>query len=219
MPILAYENYGERETIVRIINQATKGTPSDPWKLTLAAGRKRGNRLWSEPSQASKDRSRFKEVADLINGYISPPEDIGPLHCRRTLDQYSYYMLDTTERRDKDQVVYRWVKNRDDPVRAHAAGDKMESVDPQKPIPILMVDQLWLWVLPDGNHAARPQTSSGKVVSDSHRNRHYRVAEHAEALREVQYQEASQRRDRDQQITGCHSRSRRSCRCRAGNLS
>ncbi|KAF1992710.1 hypothetical protein P154DRAFT_452242 [Amniculicola lignicola CBS 123094] len=66
---------------------------------------------------------------DLIEGYI-PKSAKKPLHCRRTLDQYSYYMLETTDRRDEDQVVFRWAKERSQ-------------------APILMVDQLWLWVLPD----------------------------------------------------------------------
>ncbi|KAK1831011.1 hypothetical protein QBC39DRAFT_284169, partial [Podospora conica] len=48
-------------------------------------------------------------------------------------------MLKNTEGRDKDQVVYRWAKK-------HKATNPSE--DPSTPI--LMVDQLWLWVLPDG---------------------------------------------------------------------
>ena len=78
----------------------------------------------------------------LIRGYLYPDEGIKPLHSRRTLDQYSYYMLKSTERRDKDQVVYRWASR--------------ELPPPESPkdacTPILMVDQLWLWVLPDGIH-------------------------------------------------------------------
>ncbi|KAL2063410.1 hypothetical protein VTL71DRAFT_5215 [Oculimacula yallundae] len=56
------------------------------------------------------------------------------LHVRRTLDQFFYHNIDT-ESRDQDQVVYRYQlkgKDREDP-----------DVDPK----IVMVDQLWMWVL------------------------------------------------------------------------
>ncbi|PCG95219.1 Hypothetical protein PENO1_074590 [Penicillium occitanis (nom. inval.)] len=50
---------------------------------------------------------------------------------------FSYYSLDSTERRDMDQVIYRWAK-------------KWHGYIPAKDRPILMVDQLWLWLLNDG---------------------------------------------------------------------
>ena len=56
------------------------------------------------------------------------------LHVRRTLDQSFYHNIDT-ESRDHDQVVYRYQlkgKRHDDP-----------DVDPK----IVMVDQLWMWIL------------------------------------------------------------------------
>jgi hypothetical protein len=141
MPILSYESYNDWEAVVQIIKQWSKEQQFDARKPAIAIGRDRNHRRWSDSSQAERDRSRLKEVATLINGYISPSGDIQPLHCRRTLDQYSYYMLDTTERRDKDQVVYRWVEKQK---------KSSKSADPQKPTPLIMVDQPWLWVLPDG---------------------------------------------------------------------
>ena len=54
-----------------------------------------------------------------------------PLHIRRTLDQYYYYMLSDTGQRDADQVVTRWAR------------DYLNVSDHN----ILMVDQLWLWVI------------------------------------------------------------------------
>ncbi|KAM0712140.1 hypothetical protein Q7P37_011234 [Cladosporium fusiforme] len=54
-----------------------------------------------------------------------------PLHARRTLDQYYYYMLKDTRVRDADQVVTRWaIKQLGEPHHN-----------------ILMVDQLWIWVI------------------------------------------------------------------------
>ncbi|GAB1309927.1 Ankyrin repeat protein [Madurella fahalii] len=106
MPFLAYESHEGRRKIAKIINQVR---------------------------DSNADTVLSDKNSALIKGYIS--SRTGPLHCRRTLDQYSYYMLETTERRDKDQVVYRWAKSLG---------------KPKKEVPILMVDQLWLWVLPDG---------------------------------------------------------------------
>ena len=64
----------------------------------------------------------------LIEAYLrSSP----PLHIRRTLDQFFYHGIDTTER-DRDQVVYRFCKR--------------EGIEPR----IFMVDQCWLWILGNG---------------------------------------------------------------------
>ncbi|KAK4194328.1 hypothetical protein QBC40DRAFT_188426 [Triangularia verruculosa] len=106
MPYLAYESHDGRKRMAAMINRVND----------------------------DKNRPLSHRESALIDGYIHA-QDILPLHCRRTLDQYSYYMLETTERRDKDQVVYRWATKHGKPKNA---------------APILMVDQLWLWVLPDG---------------------------------------------------------------------
>jgi hypothetical protein len=81
----------------------------------------------------------------LLQGYVGDPAvdpAIKPLHCRRTLDQFSYYMLDSTESRDMDQVLLRWGRKR------------LEKVGNVDDAPVLMVDQLWLWVLHDGKSKA-----------------------------------------------------------------
>ena len=66
----------------------------------------------------------------LLRDYIR--ED-PPLHIRRTLDQYYFATLDDTSQRDKDQVVYRGTK----------AGRSLHSRNTR----VVMVDQLWLWIL------------------------------------------------------------------------
>jgi len=136
----------------------------------------------------------------LIEGYLMSEK---PLHCRRTLDQYSYYMLETTESRDLDQVVYKWARKQQERQKNRASGDAHPDFDIRKKDdlwgtnmevvykwprthvsfhgadasgviqedgrevggeksrefallreakhrPIIMVDQLWLWILPDG---------------------------------------------------------------------
>ena len=54
-----------------------------------------------------------------------------PIHIRRTLDQFHYYTTDDTDFRDSDQVISRYLRRK----------------FPDQPIPIVMVDQLWLWVV------------------------------------------------------------------------
>jgi len=87
-------------------------------------------------SSGSRRRSarKTRDVSDdatLIRAYL--PHD-KPLHIRRTLDQFYYYMLEDTTIRDNDQVVDRWARQ------------KLGKNNPR----ILMVDQLWLWIINDG---------------------------------------------------------------------
>jgi hypothetical protein len=48
------------------------------------------------------------ETSRLIHAYFN--NDKFPLHCRRTLDQFTYHMLSNTESRDRSQVMFRWTK-------------------------------------------------------------------------------------------------------------
>ncbi|KUJ13404.1 uncharacterized protein LY89DRAFT_721425 [Mollisia scopiformis] len=59
-----------------------------------------------------------------------------PLHIRRTLDQSYFLTLEDTAVRDKDQVVYRETRE----------GRSFHTRNTR----VVMVDQLWLWIL-DGN--------------------------------------------------------------------
>ncbi len=55
-----------------------------------------------------------------------------PLHIRRTLDQSYFLTLEDTTIRDRDQVVYRETTSR----------TQLDYV-----ARVVMVDQLWLWIL------------------------------------------------------------------------
>ncbi|KAK0654156.1 hypothetical protein QBC41DRAFT_60894 [Cercophora samala] len=86
-----------------------------------------GSYLW----QAAKLYQLIDEAADwrLITNHLYSPS---PLHPRRTLEQYYYWTADDTTQRDRQQVVYRATQMRSDP----------------EAIPrVVMVDQLWLWIL------------------------------------------------------------------------
>jgi hypothetical protein len=74
-----------------------------------------------------------------------------PLHPRRTLDQSYYRALKNTETRDRDQVVYRATTP-----EPHDCLEKMDQRDRKckqchediRKVPrVIMVDQLWLWIL------------------------------------------------------------------------
>ena len=81
-----------------------------------------------------------------------------PFHPRRTLDQSYYWTLKTTKRRDRDQVVYR--ATAPDKKFMHDANDEEKGCtrygckqcrrDIRKLPRVIMVDQLWLWIL-DGS--------------------------------------------------------------------
>jgi len=92
-------------------------------------------------------QSTGDETSLLIRAYFR--QDPLKLHCRRTLDQFTYHMLHNTEKRDNSQVIWRWArtvhrrlaKEGRDPPPNHPS-------DPDG-YPLLMIDQLWLWVLED----------------------------------------------------------------------
>ncbi|KAK3988722.1 magnesium transport protein cora [Cladorrhinum sp. PSN332] len=91
-----------------------------------------------------------------------------PLHPRRTLDQAYYGALRSTTSRDRDQVVYRGTSAEPhDCVGMEVCPQCKEDV--RKTSRIIMVDQLWLWVLDENTVLAsfprrwgrnRPDTSA-----------------------------------------------------------
>ncbi|PVH71693.1 hypothetical protein DL98DRAFT_93576 [Cadophora sp. DSE1049] len=109
MPILAYETSKFRKQMTKVIET---------------------------PLREIKEQEKGTESL-LLQAYLRK-ESQSPMHCRRTLDQFSYYMLDTTESRDRDQVIYRWGRK------------KLKKEKKTGDAPLLMVDQLWFWVLQDG---------------------------------------------------------------------
>lgn len=96
----------------------------------------------NKPQEERRKRRRIQKILDVAKEARSPDEklilaymfDDIPLHFRRTLDQYYYYTLPTTEARDTDQVISRY----------------FEKTWPEDENLVLMVDQLWLWILDEG---------------------------------------------------------------------
>src|SRR5580692_7584169 len=114
MPILGYETYRQRKYLDRAIQKARIKNPKKAQK-------------YMKPD--SNDPNFV-----LVQGYFNNER---PLHCRRTLDQFSYQMTHSTEQKDLNQMTYRW------------AGEEKKDI-PAKFRPLVMVDQLWLWILHDG---------------------------------------------------------------------
>jgi hypothetical protein len=86
----------------------------------------------------------FHNEERLIADYIHAKP---PLHPRRTLDQSYYGALKSTGTRDRDQVVYRATApevHEHDPAW-EVCGQCKDDV--KKVSRLIMVDQLWLWIL------------------------------------------------------------------------
>ncbi|KAI9868593.1 MAG: Ankyrin repeat and death domain-containing protein 1A [Trichoglossum hirsutum] len=96
-------------------------------------------RFIKNESAVKKQTSEEQQVEGIL-GVKNPMEELiraylgvkHPLHIRRTLDQYHYYTLQDTDNRDNDQVPSRYFRK-----------NKLDDME------VLMVDQLWLWVLVD----------------------------------------------------------------------
>jgi len=116
------------EKIAKGDSEGEKSQAGDPW----GACQKAAASFEKASFAASDDRDK-----KLIQLYTKTFNHAQALHIRRTLDHYFYYMLDSTASRNKDQVVSRY-------------GRKMERSQPV----VMMVDQLWLWVLDGKPHAA-----------------------------------------------------------------
>lgn len=111
------------------------------WRIKLSqkvvAGRDRksswrprsplGAYLW----HVAKLFEKMDEAADerhIREHLLSSP----PLHVRRTLDQYYFWTVEDTTIRDRDQVVCQGTRS---------------SHNPGATARLVMVDQLWLWIL------------------------------------------------------------------------
>ncbi|RYO82235.1 hypothetical protein DL766_003209 [Monosporascus sp. MC13-8B] len=120
-----------------------------------------------------------------------------PLHPRRTLDQSYYGALKSTGTRDRDQVVHRATKPTLHDCAGHLEGEYGKCrvcQDNSKDVPrIIMVDQLWLWIL-DKNLALIVIDQCSRVfferpkVGDLRPNM---IAMFAEAIRGVTYKQTA----------------------------
>jgi hypothetical protein len=144
MPYLNFETYQNQLQMRKAVESVGPG--AWPQGLTTSTESLTYDGLESSPRTSQQPFHRIMRQdydrdcsndEKLILAYFSNKPHPPKLHVRRTLDQYYYHMLKDTKARDGDQVVYRW---------AHLAELMGESADPK----VLMVDQLWLWIV-DGS--------------------------------------------------------------------
>ncbi|KAI1876265.1 uncharacterized protein JN550_001761 [Neoarthrinium moseri] len=82
---------------------------------------------------------------ELLRNYLDREH---PLHIRRTLDQFYYFNLsaEDMELRDKDQTISKYFLGHG---KIHSPRNISMGTAQSCDYPMLMVDQLWLWVLKD----------------------------------------------------------------------
>lgn len=111
------------------LNWATEGERRKLNRTIEAVAEAKNSDKLSGTTGAFENLDRYER---LVWTYLY---DEHPLHIRRTLDQSYYSTLDNTEARDVDQIPYKYFNQ-------HFKDSTMH--------PVLMVDQLWLWVLDKG---------------------------------------------------------------------
>ena len=128
MPYIHWELEEKRVEMNEVINDAVSSWSHLTHTFKGKKKRKRRERKTNDnPSKV------------LLKYYLTPEAPEAPrsqVHVRRTLDQFQYYMTDNTDDRDSDQVISRYFGRR------YPGTDK----------PVMMIDQLWLWILDDSKH-------------------------------------------------------------------
>lgn len=140
LPYLHWDSFKNRTIRAAIIDKRRKQGHSRPIDREIAQGK-------------SLERK-------LIWHYLHSDRPLHSLHCRRTLDQYGYPSLRDTSVRDKDQILYKRTKidKVDGPVKdskirqifRSPADREYQSAPEDVNAKVLMVDQLWLWILNNG---------------------------------------------------------------------
>jgi hypothetical protein len=129
MPYLNWATEAERQKLNRIIAIVTKDKSSPT------------------PLDEKAILAKIDRYEKLLWTYLY---DRHPLHVRRTLDQFYYSSLDSTEARDNDQIPHKYFKNRlPESRQCPESGQCPENCMH----PVLMVDQLWLWVIDEGSRS------------------------------------------------------------------
>ena len=120
----------------------TEHDPKKPGPPAPVSRRKAlGQLFWSAATLL--EAMEFHVEEQMIKKYLHAS---APLHPRRTLDQSYYGALKSTGTRDRDQVVYRGTRpDLHDCVDFASCPQCNEDI--RKVPRIVMVDQLWLWVL------------------------------------------------------------------------
>ena len=124
-----------------VANRAEQA-PSGPQPgLPLTKRKALGQLLWSAATLLEAMEYHVEE--QMIAKYVHAE---APLHPRRTLDQFYYGALKDTGARDRDQVVYRATTPEAHDCDGFATCPQCNE-DVRQVSRLIMVDQLWLWIL------------------------------------------------------------------------
>jgi hypothetical protein len=129
----------------------------------------------SESLALQQEQDMISIDGNLINAYLGQ----GPLHIRRTLDQFYYLGMASTKERDGDQVVAKrpltelLAEELDKSTKSKkpAPADSRQETKPASNQKIIMVDQLWLWIVDQGINSflsgsiLKPDTTSDTVIT------------------------------------------------------
>jgi hypothetical protein len=143
----------------------------------------------AELAKASEESTFASQAEALTNAYLDYKHDSGyklPLHPRlyvtpkfpytlrnnyltrprnSTLDQSHYYMLRDTTYRDRTQVVSRWFRrNRRVKTQGRLYTLADQALLEEEDHNILMVDQLWIWLIKDDDSNRKAGATRGKVT-------------------------------------------------------
>jgi hypothetical protein len=126
-------------------------------------GRKHVGRLLLRAAALSEAMNYYTDEK-LICKYLSADRPL--LHPRRTLDQSYYWTLKSTQKRDRDQVVYRGTAPVPEHMHHWCEKEKLKKNQQDKNIVceqckedirkvprVVMVDQLWMWILDESEFA------------------------------------------------------------------
>ncbi|KAM6505792.1 hypothetical protein FSOLCH5_013967 [Fusarium solani] len=148
-------------------------------KLKKILRKKYGFRKAPETMKAQDAKEMIKKPG--LNGteklYWMYLDQKSPLHVRRTLDQFYYHTLPNTDERDRDQTVLRHFRK------------QKPSEEDFRPV-LTMVDQLWMWVLPEIGRSpptvitAFPQRCN-RMTSSTSKNMTVLIANIIERAREL----------------------------------
>jgi hypothetical protein len=121
----------------------------------------------------------YYQERELLKAYLHHDP---PFHPRRTLDQSYYWTLKTTKKRDRDQVVYRGTAPKKEFRHdgAHVKSGCEQCLSDIRKVPrVVMVDQLWLWIL-NGSMSCHltPRHASFRthMTNEAHRYHHYQLS-------------------------------------------
>jgi hypothetical protein len=161
----------------RILNRGQTWRTAENCKPMASPGKETSEPLQHQvkPLPKPKNVKANDTDDDLLKKYLFKR---WPLHLRRTLDQYYYSYLADTETRDGDQVVMRSrnhrlkckadftaefidkeegdIAGKKRKVTSRVADTKKDVVPRDDNSPVVMVDQLWLWVVKKGESALLP---------------------------------------------------------------